>query len=158
MNSVTKFCKTRQSSCVTARGVPPAPPPPPQKVSKMFVQFCVQNFVHFLYKTLSFFLSFFLLEGGYPRGRPPQLGGVPPGAPPPQLGGYPRGRPSPPVGGVPPGGAPPTSWGGTPGGAPPQLEGGTPGGRPPPPVGGGGPPVDRQTENITFPSYSVCGR
>ena len=93
-----------------------APPPHLQKfpkclsnfVSKMFVQFCVQNFVHFLSKTLSFFCPFFCWRGGTPGGAP-QLGG----------GGYPRGRP-------------------------PQL--------------GGGPPVDRQTENITFPSYSVCGR
>ena len=47
------------------------------------------------------------------------------------VGGYPRGRPP--------------SWGGGryPQGHPPQL---------------GGPPVNRQTENITFPSYSVCGR
>ena len=59
-------------------------------------------------------------------------------------GGYPRGRPR---------GRPPPSWG-DPRGRPPSW--GDPGGAPPPV--GGGPPVDRQTENITFPSYSVCGR
>ena len=72
--------KTRQSSCVTARGVPvrPRPPPPPPKVSKMFVQFFVQNFVHFLL-------------GGVPPGAPPppaQLRGDTPG-PPPSWGGGP---------------------------------------------------------------------
>ena len=66
------YFKTRQSSCVTARGVPPAPPPPP-KVSKMFVEFFVQNFVHFLSKILSIFC---------PKLCPFYVGGVPPGRPP----------------------------------------------------------------------------
>ena len=48
------------------------PCPPPPKVSKMFVQFFVQNFVHFLSK---------FIWGGYPWGRPPQLGGTPGGTP-----------------------------------------------------------------------------
>ena len=106
----------------------------------MFVQFCVQNFVNFLSKTLSFFLSIFLMEGGVPPGAPPppQYRGYPPGAPPPQLGGgYPRGRP-PPVGGGTPGGRPPPVGGGYPRGAPPPVGGGVPPGAPPP-VGGGYP-------------------
>ena len=179
-----KYLKTRQSSCVTARGVPPAPPHLqkfPKYLSKMLSIFCP--------KLCPFFLSIFCW-GGYPRGRPP-VGGYPQGRPP--SWGYPWGRPLP-VGGGTPGGAPPPSLGiprgcppqlgGTPGGTPPvggvprgrPPFGDTPGGAPPPPSWGdprgppswgvppgappqlGGPPVNRQTENITFPSYSVCGR
>ena len=74
----------------------------------------------------------------------PNLWGVPPGASPTPrhvgVGGYPGGAPL--VGGYPRG---PSSWGVPPGapywGVPP-----------------GPPPVNRQTENITVPSYSVCGR
>ena len=141
---------TRQSSCVTARGVPPAPPTSKsfQNVCPILCPKCLSNFVS---KILSIFCPklcpFFV--GGVPLGAPPpQLGGVPPGAPP-QLGGYPRGRPPswgvvppgapppppPPVGGggVPPGAPPPPSWGGgvPPGAPPPQLGGGTPGAPPP---------------------------
>ena len=117
---------------------------------------CLSNFLSkilsiFCPKLCPFFLSIFCW-GGYPRGCPPQLRGVPPGAP--QLGGTPGGPPifcpkfcptflSKSNWGVPPG-APPPSWGGTPRGAP-QLGGVTPGGAPqlggyprghPPPVGG----------------------
>ena len=127
--------------------------PPPPKVSKMFVQFCVQNVCPILSifcpKLCPFFCPFFCWKGGgYPRGRPPPTpvggGGTPGGAPSsPQLGGgVPPGAPPPPVGGgVPPGAAPPPvgGGGGTPGGAPPQLMGGYPRGRPPPPVRGGTP-------------------
>ena len=87
------YFKTRQSSCMTARGIPPAPPPTSksfQNVCRIFCpKFCpffVQNFVYFLSKTLSI-----LCWGGYPRGRPPSWG-VPLGAPP-QLGGGPPGVP-----------------------------------------------------------------
>ena len=129
--------------------------PPTPKVSKMLVQFYVQNFVHFLSKTLSifcpkFYPTFLSKFGGVPPG-PPPVGGTPGGAPPvggvgvtpgapPQLGGSPGGAP--PILGGTPGGTPPV--GGTPGVPPhvggypwgaPQL-GGTPGGAPPPPVGG----------------------
>ena len=124
------------------------PRPPPPKVSKMFVQFFVQNFVQFFVQNFVHFLSQILVQiyfgrgyswGGTPGdappvgGYPPQLGGYPQGCPP--VGCVPQRRP-PPSWGVPPG-APP-SWGGTPGGAP-QLRG-TPGGAPSwggtPPVGG----------------------
>ena len=87
----------------------------------------VQNFVHFLSKTLSIFCPKFcqtfvskFIGGGTP-GAPPQLGGTP-GHPPP-VGGYPGGAP--PVGGY-PWGLPP-SWRGTP--RPPPV-GGTPRGAP----------------------------
>ena len=123
----------------------------------------VQNFAHFLSQILSNILSKLIWGGGTPG--PPNWGDTPWGHSPqlegyprvPQLGGYPWGRP-PPVVGVPPGAPPPQLGRGTPGGIP-QLEvEGYPRGCPP--VGGGipGAPVNRQTENITFPSYSVCGR
>ena len=61
----------------------PPPPPPTPKVSKMFVQFVVQNFVHFLSQILSnIFVQ--IWGGGTPGGAPPPVGGG---------RGYPRGRP-----------------------------------------------------------------
>ena len=94
--------------------------------------------------------------GGRPRGYPPppQLGGGAPGVPP-NWGGAPGGT-TPQLGGRPPG--VPPNWGGAPGGTTPPT-GGAPPGYPPNWGGGRGyPPSERQTENITFPSYSVCGR
>ena len=120
---------TRQSSCVTARGVPPAPPPP--KVSKMFVHFLSKILSIFCPKLCPFFVQncvqIYLGGGGTPRGAPPPVGGgtprgAPPvwGGPPPVGGGYPWGHP-PSWRGV-PRGCPP-SWGGYPRGRPPQLGG-----------------------------------
>ena len=68
----------------TARA-PPPPPPPPPKVSKMFVQFFVQNvcpkFCPFLVPNFVQHFCPNLLGGGVPPGAPPQLGGGTPGAP-----------------------------------------------------------------------------
>ena len=136
--------KTRQSSCVTTRGVPP--PPPTSKIFKnvcpifcpkfcpFSVHFFVQNLVHFLSQILSnMFVQIYW--GGTPG---PPSWGVPPGAPPPQLGEYPKGAPPvggypwgrPPVGGYPRGHPPvggypqehPPSWG-VPQGVPPPVGG-----------------------------------
>ena len=126
----------------------------------MFVQFFVQNVVHFLSKLCPFFVPNFVqhfcpnLLGGWgtPGGAPLQLGGTPGGAPswgvplgrPLQLGRYPWGRP--PSWGVPPGApqlggtprAPRPSWG-VPLGRPPSW-GGTPGAPPKLGVPPGAPP------------------
>ena len=129
-----KIRLTRQSSCMTARGVPPAPPTSKsfQNVCPFFCpKFCPKFLSIFCPKFCPFFVqncvqhfcpNLFFLGGGYP-GPPPQLGGTP--RAPPQLG-------------VVPPGAPPPVWG-YPQGRPP-VWGGTPRGAPPPPVGGGVPP------------------
>ena len=72
---ITKW--TRQSSCMTARGVPPTSPPP--KVSIIFVHFFVQHFCPNLFGVLP----------GVPPSR-----GVPLGWCPLQFGGYPWSPPS----------------------------------------------------------------
>ena len=118
-----------QSSCVTARGVPPAPPHL-QKFPKCLSNFLSKMLSKILSKTLSIFLPPPPQLGGTPGG-PPSWGGVPPGAPPSW------GVPPPPSWGVPPG-APPPQLGGYPRGHPPPQLGGTPGGAPPPV---GGPPL-----------------
>ena len=79
-----KYTETRQSSCVTARGVPPARPTSKsfQNVCPKFCPFFVPNFVKHFCPNL---WGVPQLGGGYPRGCLPQFGG--------RGGGYPQGHP-----------------------------------------------------------------